>query len=325
MNYRQRITTAIGISLAINLCFAIGLAAALFQQPRQLLGLGPRQDPLVLNLRPEHREEVRLVEAPVPSDTAPEDTNLIAEQHSRAADIAPTQGQDSGPADVTPSEFEELASVPPIPPAPAVPAPAPPPAPTPERTQVARHAETRTQPSAPATRPALAAPDPLDVLEPLIPLEEESQEAEEPSAMEPFDMAALPPTPAIPAPPRAARGSSQGAAIGEGFTSFDAIKDDIAPYLRNVKERVERRWREALLTRYSGTTATEATIDCAISPEGEVVSVEVAGTPNDRIYAALCKQAIERAGPFGPFTFEVPEMYRNKNLEIRWTFSFLRR
>lgn len=67
----------------------------------------------------------------------------------------------------------------------------------------------------------------------------------------------------------------------------------------------------------------KAVIDCEINAEGELVSVNVVGTDNDKLYSALCRDAVQRAGPFGPFPFEVPDIYRGKNLEIRWTFSFL--
>jgi hypothetical protein len=40
-------------------------------------------------------------------------------------------------------------------------------------------------------------------------------------------------------------------------------------------------------------------------------------------YAPLCREAIEKAAPFSAFPFKVPEIYRDENLEIRWTFSFL--
>ena len=37
----------------------------------------------------------------------------------------------------------------------------------------------------------------------------------------------------------------------------------------------------------------------------------------------LNKTAIEQTGPFPPFPFKVPEMYKRDTLDIRWTFSYL--
>ncbi len=93
--------------------------------------------------------------------------------------------------------------------------------------------------------------------------------------------------------------------------------------MKIVKKQVELKWNEMIHTRYSGTSPVKAVIDCAISPSGQLVSVTVVGTHNDHIYSLLCKDAVQRAGPFGPFPFVVPDIYRGKNLEIRWTFSFL--
>ncbi|HEX71785.1 MAG TPA: hypothetical protein ENN65_00500, partial [Candidatus Hydrogenedentes bacterium] len=110
-----------------------------------------------------------------------------------------------------------------------------------------------------------------------------------------------------------------------GVAGFEAKQDQIAPYLREVRRRVERRWNVALLTRYSGTNPTDAVIDCAIAPDGSLLFARIVGQPQDRVFAALCRAALEQAAPFPPFPFEVPELYREKHLEIRWTFSFLQR
>jgi hypothetical protein len=108
-----------------------------------------------------------------------------------------------------------------------------------------------------------------------------------------------------------------------GFLSFEAMESEFAPYLRDVRNRVERRWKALIQLRYSGSSTTKAVLDCAIDSKGRLVHVTVVEPGDSASYAGLCKEAIERAGPFPPFPFEVPAVYRNKNLEIRWTFSFL--
>jgi hypothetical protein len=109
----------------------------------------------------------------------------------------------------------------------------------------------------------------------------------------------------------------------KGFAGHEALQDELAPYLREVRARVERRWNEALLTRYRGTNPTRAVVDCVIAPDGSLVAATIVDAGPDRLYAALCREAIERAAPFGAFPFQVPDIYRSSNLEIRWTFSFL--
>lgn len=109
----------------------------------------------------------------------------------------------------------------------------------------------------------------------------------------------------------------------EGLLGFEALQDQLAPYLREIQRRVEKYWIHYLLTRYSGTKPTEVLIDCEISPEGKIVKIDIIGNPEDPLFAGICKQALQQSAPFSPFPFQVPDIYQNKNLQIRWTFSFM--
>jgi hypothetical protein len=114
-----------------------------------------------------------------------------------------------------------------------------------------------------------------------------------------------------------------GAAEGKGFIGFEALEHELGPYLKEVRDRVERNWRAALEMRFSGASRTQAVLDCAISPQGKLVRVKIVEPGDSPTFAVLCKQAIEKAAPFSPFPFDVPAIYRSQNLEIRWTFSYL--
>lgn len=109
----------------------------------------------------------------------------------------------------------------------------------------------------------------------------------------------------------------------EGILGYEAIQDQLAPYLRGIQKQVERYWLHFLLTRYSGTQPTEVVIDCEIDENGKLVKAEVVGMVEDPFYASICKLALERASPFPPFPFKVPDIYQSKTLQIRWTFSFM--
>ena len=109
----------------------------------------------------------------------------------------------------------------------------------------------------------------------------------------------------------------------EGLLGFEAIQDQLAPYLREIQRKVEQHWIHYLLTRYSGTKPTEVVIDCEINSEGQIVKIEVVNEPNDLLYVGICKQALQKSSPFLPFPFQVPDIYQNKNLQIRWTFNFM--
>lgn len=109
----------------------------------------------------------------------------------------------------------------------------------------------------------------------------------------------------------------------EGMLGFEALQDQLAPYLKEIQRKVEKYWLHYLLTRYSGTKPTDVTIDCEISSEGKIVRIDIIGEPEDPLFAGICKQALQKSAPFSPFPFQVPDIYMNRNLQIRWTFNFL--
>jgi hypothetical protein len=119
-------------------------------------------------------------------------------------------------------------------------------------------------------------------------------------------------------------GQVDGGVIDEGFMACEALKSEVAPYLRQVRERVQQHWYAAMAFRYAGVSPTKAVVDCAINPDGKLVYARIVETGNSPTYAPLCKEAIDKSDPFPPFPFQVPDIYRTKNLEIRWTFSYLR-
>lgn len=132
---------------------------------------------------------------------------------------------------------------------------------------------------------------------------------------------------AMVSPKNTSIGKTQGRVYNEvkreGVLGFEALQDQIAPYLRNIQKKVERYWLHFLLTKYSGTKPTEVVIDCEIDENGNLVRVEVLGTAEDLFYASICKLALESASPFPPFPFRVPDIYQKRTLQIRWTFSFM--
>jgi len=274
-------------------------------------GFGPSAvvppEPIVVNLQPKTPAPHQLVDVLTPAAEPVKQTDLIVDVDSNAAGKNLQEGDNPGPALDKQDDFDTLAA-PPAPPQPQ-PQPAPQSAPAP----APKEARKKT-PRVPEKKQ-----------EARIVLPPSKEPPEEIAGKEPerFDLAKATP----PAQPDLPKGQTKGRLHNEvkrkGFTNFEAMQDQIAPYLREIRKQVEKRWIEGLVTRYNGTQPTEAVIDCAISPEGKLISATVAKTPEDPLYAALCVQALQKAGPFGPFPFKVPDMYRNQNLEIRWTFSFL--
>ena len=237
----------------------------------------------------------------IPAEEPVVETDLISDVASKAADPFDMDGAREAPFFKEPAEFDQLAKVelPDVPPPPSV--------------------ETR-QPAAEPPTPA----EPLPELTALQPREVEAQVPQTPEQA-PYQVAQATPPEMPELPSGEPKGRVDGGVKGAGFIGFEAMQNEFAPYLKEVRSRVEKHWRMMLTVQYAGVTPTQAVVDCAIRPDGHLARASVAEAGDTVGYAAICKEAIERAAPFPPFPFDVPEMYRSKNLEIRWTFSFLSR
>ncbi len=252
----------------------------------------------------------RLVEPAVSSPEPPKQADAVAVQQAQASDVVPVPDADSSPV-LLPKNADLLPSAPPpdLEVAPELAAPI---------ADAEKPATKKPEPEKKKVPPSKS-PKKETVVALATPLEEVKSEIDQPAP----PAAPVPDVPkVIPGPPNP--GSSRGKGIDRvGQTNFSAIEDKMAPYLKAIRKRVEQRWLGALLTRYSGTSPTEAEVYCEIAPDGRLVTAMINGKPVDLVFAAICRRSIEEAGPFGPFTFEVPDIYRDKNLEIRWSFQFL--
>ncbi|MBI5095303.1 MAG: TonB C-terminal domain-containing protein [Candidatus Hydrogenedentes bacterium] len=332
MSDRARVQFAAACSVAFHLLVLV------------LLAYGPKggqsavaslDEPLILQLRPpealpKQSEEIERLVAPGTPATGPvPDTDQISTLDSQASDMSNSGRDEHAPAVDKVSDF--------IAPGGGNVEAAPPP---PQAPSAAQESEAATTPPEakehPKTR-SLAEPE-KDTAPRVLAEEpkegktsDKAADAKDDQPLRKFDMAKaetpaqapIPPSQAPAPDPGPSSGLVQGGVKNPGFLGFEAKKSEYAPYLQEIKRRVEKRWRTTLQLRYSGTAATQAVVDCAISPDGRLVSVQIVDPGNSVSYAPLCRESIEKAGPFPAFPFTVPEAYRSKNLEIRWTFSFM--
>lgn len=322
MNYSKRIKIAAVFSILIHAA-GFALLRQTYSPDEYIPAVTP--EPIVLDLQPdppappEPDAPKQFVEVTQPAEVMPEETDRIAEVFSEATDQSALDDNSRTPALET-GEFDVLpkAASAPAPPEPPAPEPAP------RNPDTEEPQEKKKSPPEEEQKPENK-PDPGPPLKSLnSPVKEVLPETgvQEPSAENPEAPIRIAQA-TMPQRPEAGTSRERGGVAKEGDTNFDAIQSEIAPYLKHIRKRVEQQWNQMLYTRYSGTSPVKAVIDCAIDPEGNLVSVSVVGTENDKLYSALCRDAVQRAGPFGAFPFEVPDIYQGKNLEIRWTFSFL--
>lgn len=305
MEYRKRMTRCLMAALVVHLVFLLVPAGC----PREhdTLGAAAAERPLLLTLK-QPEKPLRLIESGAPT-VAPVDpaTDLISERDSKAQDMSDVEGTRPAPYVATPSNSDEMRQPKPAE-EPAAPQPEEPAKPASKHPPLQESPPKTERPDALAATPQPPAPE---------------TEKDLPEDDGRFNVAKAEPVTPSPDDPGRTRGRVDGGVKSMGFLSFEAMQSEFAPYLREVRRRVERKWKALIQLRYSGSSATRAVLDCAIRPDGRLVNVSVVEPGDSASYAGLCKEAIERAGPFPPFPFKVPEMYRNQNLEIRWTFSFL--
>lgn len=349
MKYWTRIQLALVASILLN----VGLVTALPHLVRDnsvLARVNPEPRAVRLNFRdaapkPEPPQEPvkRLVDSGAEAERPVRDTDLISDKDSQAQDMSDQEGDPNRPAVEQEDDFEELGT-PPV-------APSQPEPPTPEI--VARQPETTREPKettepepeevADAATPEVKttavaeAPDATDdgaavvqtedKPDPLEPLAAEPKEAALPPPEpkpERFQVAQAEPAPQVPVQElRSTRGRPDGGATDSGFTSFEANKHALGEYMLGVRNKVEREWRTGLQLRYSGVSRTYAVIECSIRPDGTLEYAKIVEPGSSLTYAVICRQAIEQAAPFGPFPFDVPEIYRTENLQITWKFSYM--
>jgi hypothetical protein len=343
MNYRVRIGGALAVSLVLNLALlavlprlaprGIAIAHTRPLDPAFRVDLRPSQP----RREPERAETPRqIVEAGAAAQQPVAETDLISSAETQAQDQSDAAGDPSKPAVDEVDEFDQLGASatpppafesPPVIEAPAIPSagptaaearPASPAAPA--RVANAESGSLSARSATTESGPAPAREDQPDV----------SAAASPPEALpdalpERFQVAAAtPPASQVPVQElEATRGREQGGATHSGFTSFEANKHELGEYMLHVRNLVELEWRTALRVKYAGVSRTYAIIECSIRPDGTLEFARVLEPGSSLTYAVMCRQAIEQAAPFGAFPFDVPEIYRNENLEITWKFSYL--
>jgi hypothetical protein len=324
---RRRLTTSFGISLLLHgLIFAL-IALQMAQSSAPVLSLSIA--PITVALSPTPPPEARsMVDAVAPTAEPVGPTDLIAEQNSKAQDLSDVVGKRLAPFFENPSEFDQVAGPPSAEPVqtPAPQAPAKPTAPPEKHEKPRRELISSSKKANDRTQLAMAdAREQLDMAAGEAArgadAAAENGSASEGNASPGSGQSKGPSGPGT--SPGESRGRVDGGVLTDGFTGFEALKSDIAPYLKEIRARVEHKWFAAMAFRYKGVSPTTAVVDCAINREGKLVYATIHEEGSVALFARVCKESIQEAAPFPPFSFEVPDIYANKDLEIRWTFSFM--
>ena len=330
MRDRTRMEFAALCSAVLHLLLLAAIAYGPHGGPAALASTG---EPIVLQLQPSapepSKEVTRSLVAPgMPTSEPVHSSDTISTQNSKASDLSNSTSDGHAPAVDHVDGFDSPGGGTPL-----MAAPRPAQTPSDPAREERKLAKSKPQDESPKTADnglqavaKSAKPATQDSKE-KSPAKEKAEE--KPKENMKLAQAETPPVPAAPpsvapaAGPGPSHGRVQGGVKTKGFLGFEAEKNEFAPYLQEVQRKVEARWRATLQMRYSGVSQTQAIVDCSIGPDGKLVSVQIVDPGNSVSFAPLCKDSIEKAGPFSPFPFTVPDAYRSKNLEIRWTFNFM--
>lgn len=307
--------------MTISAALSVALNAALLAMPWSADGarLSETRAPIVLNLAPAPpaaspasvqpaEQMLQAIETARDAVRTVEDTNLLSDKNANAADLALQDGTVPGPRVEDESPLVAVPLPPPVPVA----------KPSERTPRNDNHADREHEKKQAGTQ------DAYEESKAVTAENGESGEGEsvEAASKEKTLLARATPAVASDAPQRA-RGRLDGRVMEQGFVGFEAIRDDVAAYyLEHVKPVIRRNWITNMLARYSGTMRAVADVEMAIAPDGTLAYAEIQGNPSNRIFAALCKLAIQQGTPFKPFPFRVPPEYRDQNLVIHCTFHW---
>lgn len=361
MTYSRRVLMTTVISITVHIMMLWMAQSRVEAKPKPLAQA--QLAPLVFRLEqppePEPEPEPvaepvkRIIETPEPTDEEVSDTDLISDKNSKARDESDETGERVAPVSDVIDDFDAIELVPTEPSlqTPTIVELPPEPIETEQLTEEVIASEEPVEPAEEApdevNEPA-PEPEGQDVIETVLAeLEEmvaqekeDNSDAEEPieptEPVEPEEepgerfQVARATAPQVPPPLkvieqnlRAGRTRDGGGASKSGVINFEAKSHELGEFMLQVRKRVEFEWHSAIRLRYRAVRRTEAIIQCSIRPDGMIESVEIVDPGTSMAFAILCRESIRDAAPFPELGFEVPEVYRSRNIDIRWRFSYM--
>lgn len=341
MSYSQRVTFATVLSVLAHLVVLwIGLTRVDATPKRETMAEVPPimfkfEQPPEPEPEPERQRIRRLIDTPTPTDEPVEETDLISDSNSKAADQSEKSGENLAPVSENVDDFEQVELKPTpqqelSPPQPVTPpVPASPQEPTPEVSEAQETTKEALE------LPEMTVPTRTTLLNevesgPVKAREEREAEEQQPEketapAPERFQVAQASPPPSpkqVVQDVREGKTRDDSGTDRNGVLSFEANQHEMGEYMLHVRNKVEKSWRGAIRSKHSGVRHAEARIRLVIRPDGQIELVEILDDGGALVFAVLSREAVKDAGPFDPFPFDVPEIYRSENLDVTWRFTF---
>ncbi len=105
---------------------------------------------------------------------------------------------------------------------------------------------------------------------------------------------------------------------GERIVSLETKSSEFAPYLADVKRRIERHWQIPLYARQTGLTGNLVLV-FSITPEGGLAQVKITESSGTSVLDDAAVEAVRAAAPYGPF----PSKFTFQRLTIVGNFRYV--
>lgn len=112
-------------------------------------------------------------------------------------------------------------------------------------------------------------------------------------------------------------------ARGFGEVTFNAKKHDAAPYVLNMKKKIEANWAPPAIFTIYGLTSGETVVHFKIMPDGIVQDLKVISEKGDESLKTASVRAVTDAGPFEPIPEKLLAGEKEQFLGITFTFYYI--
>jgi len=113
-------------------------------------------------------------------------------------------------------------------------------------------------------------------------------------------------------------GAEGNTGTGERIVSLETRSVEFAPYLAEVKRRIERQWYTPSYARAIGLTG-KLVLVFSIAPDGDLARIEIAKSSGTSILDSAAVTAVREAAPYGPF----PPTFTFQRLTIFANFEYV--
>ncbi len=107
-----------------------------------------------------------------------------------------------------------------------------------------------------------------------------------------------------------------------GDPSFATQKDELVPYLKELRQKIFEEWFSIVSLRAGVMPDSQVAVEFKLIPDGNIEEMNLLSYQGSKIFPDLCMAAIQQAAPFGRVPIEFPDYMKKKQLVIKFRFYY---